>query len=145
MPERPTCVPPSSATQRWDPAGVLIPFRIQPGVSLTLNPGLMSCTPSGVPGTPLPEPGGFPDISRWLRSNATTPPVHVVIPTRIPEGCQSVSGKLRGIVLRTPCLSSMLPSPLRCVTHATVISETVAPPSFKPSLLAILTHAACEI
>ena len=24
---------------------------------------------------PLPEPGGFPAISRWLRSNATTPPV----------------------------------------------------------------------
>ncbi len=35
-----------------------------------------------------PEPGGFKAISRWLRSAATTPPVHGRNKSRIPEGCQ---------------------------------------------------------
>ena len=34
------------------------------------------------------EPGGFKAISRWSRSNATTPPVTDENEPRIPEGCQ---------------------------------------------------------
>ena len=34
------------------------------------------------------EPEGFPAISRWLRSAATTPPVTGGMNFRIPEGCQ---------------------------------------------------------
>ena len=47
------------------------------------NPQARTPAPGGRGGTStnsllsLPEPGGFPDISRWLRSNATTPPVWI--------------------------------------------------------------------
>ncbi len=36
----------------------------------------------------IPEPGGFGAISRWLRSNATIPPVSSDETDCIPEGCQ---------------------------------------------------------
>ena len=74
---------------KWDTplrSGRLV--RRIPGVSLPLNPALIAAIPSGMKMRPLPEPGGFPDISRWLRSNATTPPVIAPHHTRIPEGCQ---------------------------------------------------------
>ena len=49
MPARRAYLPPHRLqTNGWDPAGILVPFRPQPGVSLPLNPGLMSRTPSGV-------------------------------------------------------------------------------------------------
>jgi len=38
-----------------------------------------------------PEPEGFRAISRWLRSNATTPPVSGRRTPRIPEGCQRIT------------------------------------------------------
>ena len=38
----------------------------------------------------ISEPGGFSAISRWLRSNATTPPDANRDDFRIPEGCQRV-------------------------------------------------------
>ena len=63
---------------KWDTplrSGRLV--RRIPGVSLPLNPALIAAIPSGMKMRPLPEPGGFPDISRWLRSNATTPPVWI--------------------------------------------------------------------
>ncbi len=53
-----------------------------------LNPGLMACTPSGVPGMASPQAGGLTAGRRWLRSNATTPPVNDHNKARIPVGCQ---------------------------------------------------------
>jgi hypothetical protein len=43
---------------------------------------------AGIVGMALPEPGGFPAISRWLRSVATIPPIPRPQFHRIPKGCQ---------------------------------------------------------
>jgi hypothetical protein len=53
------------------------------GSGMEMKPGYKQ-TDAGV----IPEPGGFGAISRWLRSNATIPPVAWRKMSRIPEGCQ---------------------------------------------------------
>jgi hypothetical protein len=78
-------------------------------VVASLNPAIMAGTPSGVPGTP-PQAGGLTAISRWLRSNATTPPVNEQNEPRTPgRGCQSAGLKTRNEfichVLRKPSAS----------------------------------------
>ena len=43
------------------------------------------------------QAGGLKAISRWLRSNATTPPVFDEKRGRIPEGCQTAGRVLRSL------------------------------------------------
>jgi len=50
------------------------------------QPPANSSHPSGMAGAA--QAGGLSAISRWLRSNATTPPVAGRQMVRIPEGCQ---------------------------------------------------------
>ena len=50
-----------------------------------------------------PQARGLKAISRWLRSNATTPPVCDQKRGRIPEGCQTDDGVLRSLRDRVIC------------------------------------------
>ena len=116
MPESPLGFP----DPKWDTplrSGRLV-HRI-PGVSLPLNPALIAAIPSGMKMRPLPEPGGFPDISRWLRSNATTPPVWPHITTASRREMRQ-----RPLPTTTP---STLPRPIRVHLRS--------PPSATPKAL----------
>ena len=66
---------PSIMTQRSDPCRGRVLCAGSGGVA-PLNPRLIAAIPSGMKmRPPSSEPGGFTECSRWLRSNATTPPV----------------------------------------------------------------------
>ena len=62
------------------------------------NSQLPSLRDAEPPSASLPEAGGFPAGSRWLRSAATTPPDHVPQKPRIPAGMPAQN-------LRTPLAS----------------------------------------
>ena len=66
---------PSIMPQRSDPCRGRVLCAGSGGVA-PLNPRLIAAIPSGMKmRPPSSEPGGFTECSRWLRSNAMTPPV----------------------------------------------------------------------